>query len=265
VKNMKCIAYCLAKTFNFKELTGYITQNERTALYRDTLHIMKEEGNILVFPFGVVIIWGVGLDDTKRFFDNIRPYCESLHETPFVDEFSFSVSHESVRIHSDHIYLTEAEPLEIIALSHGIAQSVKLLELEQYAQETIDSTAHIPRSIAETGKINMNRRQIARMRGVLFLVETDINMNFELLDTPEFFWEFPEFEEIYFTVSRYLETRPRIELLVKKLAIIHDLLTMLADEQNQKHMANLEWIIIWLIAIEIVIFLIKDILSLIKF
>ena len=40
---------------------------------------------------------------------------------------------------------------------------------------------------------------------------------------------------------------------------------MLADEQNQKHMANLEWIIIWLIAIEIVIFLIKDILSLIKF
>ncbi|HOO71306.1 MAG TPA: RMD1 family protein [Spirochaetota bacterium] len=258
---MKCIAYCLAKTFNFAELIDYLTENERTALYRDTLHIMKDDGNIMVFPYGVVIAWGISHDDTKRLFDQIQPYCEGLHDKPFVDEFSFSMGHESVKIHADQIHLTEGEPLEIISLSHGIAQSVKLSELEQYVQETIDSTSHIPQSIAKSGRTNMNRKEIARLRGGLFLVEADINMNFELLDTPEFFWEFPEFEEIYYAVTKYLDTKSRIELLIKKLAVIHNLLIMLADEQNHKHMAILEWIIIWLIAFEIIIFFYKDIIS----
>jgi uncharacterized Rmd1/YagE family protein len=110
----------------------------------------------------------------------------------------------------------------------------------------------------------MNRKEIARMRGGLFLVEADINMNFELLDTPEFFWEFPEYEDRYYAVSKYLDTRPRVDLLTKKLSVIHNLLIMLADEQNHKHSATLEWIIIWLIAIEIIIFIFQDIAGKLK-
>lgn len=54
----------------------------------------------------------------------------------------------------------------------------------------------------------------------------------------------------------------RIRLLSDKLDLIHELLNMLADEQNHKHSATLEWIIIWLIAVEIVIFIFYDILEL---
>ena len=58
---------------------------------------------------------------------------------------------------------------------------------------------------------------------------------------------------------KYLEVNQRIEVLTKKLNVIHELFIMLSDEQQHKHSSNLEWIIIWLIVIEIVLFIIKDI------
>jgi uncharacterized Rmd1/YagE family protein len=109
---------------------------------------------------------------------------------------------------------------------------------------TIEDTAHIPRALAETGRLNLSRRAIARMRGKLYLAVSDINLNFDLLDTPEFFWEYPEVEHVYTLTATYLDVKPRIEVLNKKVHVIHELFEMLAEEQNHKHSTVLEWIII---------------------
>ena len=53
---------------------------------------------------------------------------------------------------------------------------------------------------------------------------------------------------------KYLDIRPRVDLLSNKLNVIHELFEMLADELKHKHSSFLEWIIIILIAFEIVMF-----------
>jgi uncharacterized Rmd1/YagE family protein len=80
-------------------------------------------------------------------------------------------------------------------------------------------------------------------------------LHYGLLDTPEFFWDYPELEEGYLKLAKYLELQPRIDILTRKLDTIQGLLDMLADEQNHKHSAFLEWIIIVLIAVDIVIYM----------
>jgi uncharacterized Rmd1/YagE family protein len=75
-----------------------------------------------------------------------------------------------------------------------------------------------------------------------------------LLDTPEFFWEYPEYEHAYNATARYLDIRPRVDVLSNKLNVIHELFEMLAEELNHKHSSFLEWIIIILIAFEIATF-----------
>jgi len=190
----------------------------------------------------------------------LKPFMDGHHEIYYNVVFAYSMDNEEVKIHNDHIYLKETDPIELMALSHGIAQSVKLEELEDHVGHTIESTAHLPHNMASTGKTKLRRKEIAKHRGKLHLVEMEINLKFELLDTPEFFWEYPEVEHLFEKTARYLETKPRIELLNKKLNVIHDLLVMLADEQNHKHLALLEWIIIWLIAIEILYFILQEIL-----
>jgi uncharacterized Rmd1/YagE family protein len=54
-----------------------------------------------------------------------------------------------------------------------------------------------------------------------------------------------------------LEIAPRATVLKNRLEVIQELLEMMADEQKHSHSSMLEWIIIILIAIEIVIYLMQ--------
>ena len=64
-------------------------------------------------------------------------------------------------------------------------------------------------------------------------------------------------EHYYLALSRYLEITPRATVLKNRLEVIQELLEMMADEQKHSHSSMLEWIIIILIAIEIVLFFVK--------
>ena len=107
--------------------------------------------------------------------------------------------------------------------------------------------------LATNGKINLSKKNISKKIGELFLVKSKINLHYDLLNTPEFFWEYPEFENQYIIMIKYLDIKSRVEVLNKKLEIIQELLHVLGDEQKHKYSSFLEWIIIILIAFEIVI------------
>ena len=254
-----CYAYCLANNFDFAELVTLLENRYRVVRYKEVVRIEKTTGEAILFPYGVIVTWGMSYNDLQILMDETSSFLREPFDTPIVDEFTFCIGKEKYRIHSDHIAITSEDPLEKIAVSHGIAQSVKLTEFEEKAQQTIDETTYIPKDIARKGSTRLSRKELSKMRGELYLVKSSIHLHFDLLDTPEFFWEYPEFQDIYMETIKYLEVNQRIEVLTKKLNVIHELFIMLSDEQQHKHSSNLEWIIIWLIAIEIVLFILKDI------
>jgi len=255
----RCDTYVLAKHFNFDALQEHFATAYRTCVYRNALHVKDAAGDVFLFDYGVVVLWGTGHDSEKRILDQLSVFLEEPLEEPIGDYFTFDLAADgATRIRSDHITLNSSDIMVKLAVSHGLAQSCKLSELEAYAETTIESTAYIPRNMAKAGSTQLGRKAISRMRGQLFLVESEILLHHALLDTPEFFWEYPELEEHYRGIVSYLDVAPRVEVLSKKLQIIHDMFDMLADEQNHKHSSLLEWIIIWLIAIEIFFFLMHD-------
>ena len=255
----RCVAYCLAKRFDMVNLTRFLNEKEQTSTFRDVILLQRPESiNIMLFSFGVVVFWGMDKSGEDQFCAGISKFFEEALGQAISDEFEYSVENQSSRIHDDHIYLSTDDQLEKVAISFGIAQSIKLEQFENLIHKTIEETQQIPRNIASTGKSLLGRNTLAKKRGQLYLVESDINLNFDLLDTPEFFWEYPEVEDYYIAMRRYLDVIPRIEVLNKRLSVIRGLLDMLADELNHKHSSTLEWIIIWLIAIEIILFLIYD-------
>jgi len=255
----RCTAYVLARKFDFDALSEHLARECTLNRYRNVVHFVQGTSDIFLFDYGVAVFWGADLECETRMLASFKPYLsEALAET-ISDDFTYEIDSDmAARIRSDHIILNSDDVMVRLALSHGVAQSVKLAELEAYAERTIESTAHIPRNMAESGSSRMKRKEIARMRGRLFLVESDILLHHALLDTPEFFWEYAELEEHYRRMATYLDVAPRVKVLNKKLQIIHDMFDMLADEQKHKHSSLLEWIIIWLIAIEIFFFLMHD-------
>lgn len=253
-----CSAWCVADDFSFNQLTDVLSKQYKCHLYRDVLYINYDIGHIFVFPYGVFVVWGVSRESAENFMQETKPFWKNSFETALFDNFGVTTTeHGGVR--SDIISLASDDVLEKLAISHGIAQSVKLQEFEARAQSAIEETAHIPQRIAQFGKTSLSRRQIAKMRGKLYVVKSDINLRYDLLDTPEFFWEYPELEPFYTLMAKYLDVHSRIEILNKKIEVIHELLSVLADEQSLKYSFTLEWIIISLIGLETLLFLFLEI------
>lgn len=230
-----------------------LLDNVRGVRYRDALHISLPGGEVWVFDYGVVVFWAVDEDERQAFLNSLHLDDKGI-EGIRQEHFRFITSGQDVRISHDTITLGDDNPLTRLAISHALAQSLKLTEYEWQAQCTIQNHSDLPEALASTGKIALSRSEIAKIRGRLFSTKSDIILHYGLLDTPDFFWEYPEYESTYNIVAGYMQIHQRVELLSKKLETIHELFGMLADEQKHQHSAFLEWIIIILIAIEIIIF-----------
>lgn len=89
--------------------------------------------DVFLFQYGVVVIWGMTLEEESRFLRDIAKFeTEKLGEDDVqVENFNFYVtSSYQPRIYNDFITLKDGRNYMIkLSISHAIAQSVKVLEL----------------------------------------------------------------------------------------------------------------------------------------
>ncbi|KAI9055373.1 hypothetical protein LZ554_000330 [Drepanopeziza brunnea f. sp. 'monogermtubi'] len=212
---------------------------------------------VFLFDYGVVVIWGMSLQHEQRFLKEIAKFeSEKLAADDVETEcFNFYYTREyQARIYNDFITLREkGNYMTKLAISHALAQSVKTSLFEELVDNTIETCKDIPTQIALTGKIALNRKQINMQIGELFILRISIHLNGSVLDTPELFWIEPQLEPVYQAVRSYLEMDQRVSLLTERLDVIADLLAVLKDQLSHGHGEMLEWIVIVLIAAEIVV------------
>ena len=249
--SFNCVAYCLAQGFDISALAKLISDSTLIRIIKGALLIEDDHSWSVVFAYGAAVEWNVSVEQQSKLHQLLLQHAENPLSTIEEDHFTFALNCPSTRIVEDHIEIESSDPILLFALSQGMAQSIRLASFETHAITTINNTRYIPKSLAENGAIKLSRNKIAKIRGQLFLTKSDIILNYDLLDTPEFFWEYPEYEKFYTLAAKYLEIAPRTEVMSKKLETIHELFEMLADEQKHRHSSILEWIIIVLITFEL--------------
>ena len=255
----KLRALCLAEQFQFDTLYEYLSRQMHAARMRDVIILAPDEGVFaFIFDYGVCVLCRYDYESEKRLVDLLLRYAVNPLEPFIEEELEYQQSAEDgIRIRHDLIEIDDISELACLSLSHALAQSTKLAFFEASIEETIKKTKYIPETLAKKGAISLSRRQLAKERGRVYLEKSHVILQFNLLDTPEFIWEYPELEHYYLALSRYLEITPRATILENRLKVIQDLMQMMADEQKHSHSSMLEWIIIILIAIEIGLFFVK--------
>ncbi|KAI1757419.1 hypothetical protein F4782DRAFT_537023 [Xylaria castorea] len=212
---------------------------------------------VFLFDYGVVVIWGMSLAHEQRFLKDIIKFeLEKLDPDDVETEcFNFYYTRDyQARIYNDFITLRDkGNYMTKLAISHALAQSVKTSLFEELIASTIDACKDIPTQIALAGKISLSQTQINMQIGELFILRINIHLNGSVLDTPEFFWVEPHLEPVYQAVRSYLEMDQRVGLLTERLDVIADLLAVLKDQLSHGHGEMLEWIVIVLIAAEILV------------
>jgi uncharacterized Rmd1/YagE family protein len=264
---MRCTGYCTAASYDIPRLFQFLQVTGTSQLFRDVIHSQPKDDkgikrDIFYYPYGVVLFWGFSEEEEQLMLSSLKKFEREPLARGEIDEFSFSYG-DKMQIEEDEILLQKKDPLTKLAISYAIGQSVKLTVFEEAIIRTIEHSKQIPKDLAMHGKIPLSRRETSKKMGELFLERNYINLHTEILDTPEFFWEHAELEPFYRRVIHYLDVNKRVELLNRRLTLMHELYEILSNELNHQQSSRLEMTIIILIVIEVVLALLRDLFHLI--
>ncbi|EDK43902.1 sporulation protein RMD1 [Lodderomyces elongisporus NRRL YB-4239] len=267
---------CLYTPFTYKDWRGDSSHNDDENGHK-LIRLADEGGEIdigkksdlFIFEYGVVIMWGYTQKEEAAFLDDLARFeLEKLSaEDIQIEEFNYYITKSyQPRIYNDFITLRDDDNYMLkLSISHALAQSVKISLFEELVDNTIEDTQDIPLQIARTGKVEMNRDEIMKSIGELFILRININLHGSVLDSPELMWAEPQLEPIYQATRGYLEINQRVELLNQRLEVISDLLQMLKEQLGHSHEESLEFIVVLLVGVEVLVSIVNIIIDLFKF
>ncbi|CRG93419.1 conserved protein, unknown function [Plasmodium gallinaceum] len=272
------IACCLGTDFHF---SAFIKDFKTYNINSDFIKIKKVYSEVIfcsafeqkkiffLFRFGCIVLWDFNIKEKEILFMNLKDYLSEAYTennneldsmfyimsipNDLSDSKNKDMPECSFKIKNDIIYIYTKDIFEKLSYSYAFAQSVKLSYFENVVDDTIDKTKGIPECLARTGKIQLKKNDISKKIGELFVNRFYINMNTDMLDTPEIFWDHDDFTDTYEYFRKYLDISKRVEILNHRLDIIKDLYDMLQNELTIQHGYKLEWIVIYLICIEVII------------
>ncbi|AIL65165.1 hypothetical protein NOVO_03910 [Rickettsiales bacterium Ac37b] len=268
---MKCSFYCTANAYQVDNLVKFLhSEGFEPKLYDQVIHLQSIEdydGNseprhVFYFAYGCVVFWGFDKTEETSMLNALKAFELEPLSSPITDDctYIFSPSEDNTYINEedDEIIFASQDPLIKLSLSYGLSQSVKLIAFETSVDATIARTKYIPEELRIMGRTSLPRKKLAQMIGALFAERNSINLHSDILDTPEFFWRRSRYETYYNIASQYMDIETRLDILNRRLSVIHELYEILSSELQHLHSSRLELIIVWLIAIEIILVLLRD-------
>jgi uncharacterized Rmd1/YagE family protein len=215
--------------------------------------------DIFYFDYGCVVFWGLSTREEKAAISElaaftIDPVSTTEQSTSYDTlEYVFDRKANPQRpIRFDRMRLRSLKIEEKMALSYAMAQSSKLFVFESRVLDSVEMTRYLPVELAKNGRIDSSKKALNQRIGELFVEQTEVNLFSSILDTPDFLWDNDEHLPAYQYTRSYLEVDERVALLNSRLAVIRDLLDVLTGQVADSNSTRLEWIVIWLISVEIV-------------
>lgn len=227
------------------------------------LPALYKVAEIFILSYGVIVFWNFSEKQERNILADLTfAQDKTLMSRRLADKdveteefhFEYSPNTRRPRIYNDMITLRSADHFVKMAMSHAIAQSVKLSFFEGRMDDSMAAAANVPKKLAMTGELKMTRAQVMRMSGQLFKLRVDVNLSSNILDTPDFFWESePTLNPLYTAVRDYLEIRTRTTLLNQRCQVVFDLLDILSESIADSNMHRITWIVIALILISVIV------------
>lgn len=230
-------------------------------------------GHAFFFSSGAAVFWGLPLDLRRQLLDAAAVFQERHFSSPrsrlgktrsvenapmrmedFDHEFTYTIDAHRKRsaFKNDCIELAGfSDPEPLLALSYGLAQSVKLLTYEEVIDSLVVRTRTLPDELAREGKIRLSQKDLKRLIGELLAARYSLNLVSDILDTPEFFWNHPQLERLHLDCSREVELRQRARILDTRTQVIKDALDVLNNELTSSSSDRVERAILFLIAVEV--------------
>ena len=213
---------------------------------------------IFFFKEGCVVFWNVPELERNSVLKFVRPYSEETYDESVVFEESEMINYRMSTTDKPHLdqgiinIADDADVLVKYAFSNAISSSVKLGSWESSLEELIDSIAFIADDLRRNAGVKVSKEFVLQKTGEILGLRHLLNLSSDFLDTPDFYWDREDLEHLFMATCAHLAVAKRTKVINEKLNHCLEVMDMINNHLSHEHGSKLEWIIIILIAIEIV-------------
>ena len=216
---------------------------------------IDNEGIAVLFRYGVVVPIGLSQQQEQELLEKLSArvsgrldrYEEEIAVIKPADEDEDQVPA------GGPIHVRAMSPERLLVISDVLAKSVVLAHDERRVAEVFEVIEPFARQLATRGKARLNRTGILRLIGNALLVQHRVSGRVAITEKPDALWDRPDLERLYARLEDEYELQERVDTLNRKLGVIAETATTLADIIDTQRSLRLELIIVALIALEIVI------------
>lgn len=207
---------------------------------------------IFTSSFGVITFCNFSHEEIKSFLHRLKikeaPHyqtalinqdypmiVDSIYEKPLIDIHTIKYNKFNKSIAS----------IVSLVLSQSVGLEIRERSLENKMQESKKLYDKIENIKAK------DRKNLMSFASSIAKERFEILNQLYLLDKPDIIWDDFELESLYNQLALQLELKSRFDVIEYKISFLKESVEFITDRVNQKSSEFLEWIIIWLIVIEV--------------
>jgi required for meiotic nuclear division protein 1 len=213
-----------------------------------------ESGMAVVFRYGVVVFIGLSAPEESAFLDRLKSRLFGLINPHEEETAKIQVARDSEEIPVGGPVLVREFSLErLLIVADALAKSVVLGRGEREVANVFDTIEPFARELASLGRTSKSRTAMLKLLGEALLVQHRVSGRVAVGEKPDVLWDRPDLERLYARLEDEYELSERVDTLNRKLAVIAETATTLADIIDTKRSLRLEIIVVVLIAFEVVV------------
>lgn len=232
--------------------------------YSDSDELFYKTGEdefIYVFKYGVVCFLNYDSIQISAFLQIIKPYCKNFFPESLSEEFQVEANGRETKIGYNKIEIVTAKVdiLRIIMLN--VSQSVSLDYYSQLTNQLLEETNYHTQILEKRGRLGISGTNLKKYIGKTLLLKNRIAENLYIFDSPPETWEDEQLNKIDLEMKRTFDLQERFRHISEGLQIVKENLELFKDILQYRNSNFLEWIIITLIAVEVLNLFIEKFLS----
>jgi len=248
----KVISYQAADFIDIKNLRQAITGN---LIYKDASELFYEMSTgqyLYIFRYGVISFFDYRPGEISSFFGLIQPYCRNFFTPDFNDELIVEANAPENKISHNKIEIKNGNPEVIRMIMLNVSQSVTLDYYSDQTEKLLEETNSYTQLLARKGRLIIAGKKLKKFIGKTLLLKNRIAENLYIFDSPPETWENEQLDNLHL--------QDRFRDVSEGLQIVKDNLELFKDILQYRTSLLLEWIVIILIAVEVINFFLGKIL-----
>lgn len=246
----------IAEFFNIRKFRSEFQAEVHSGSTSEVFYTLEENKRYLyIFDYGVVVFANYDVVAKSEFLNFIKNYATTFVNLDLSEEYIIETDEklQKVVVKNNFVTVPQIDPSLMRIVMLNIGQSVALEHYEVLTDDLITSSKHYILELEHRGKLSISKTNLLKYIGKVLNVKNSIVDNLYILDDPNLVWDNEELNLLNRQLKTNFDINTRFKDLDYRLQIVENNLTLFTDVLNVRESSRLEWVVIILIALEIVI------------